>query len=291
MWDLLGIVLESSTKVPAQAAMNDIDVSKTNTWYIEQFTNKDYIIWTWSSLLSNILIRRNDLSDDTTLLKYDDSILGYWNMETTTWAYLKDLSRYENLWTLNWVIAWGVNWIKWKATNFTWTWGYIKASDNSNWNIGSKNMTINLWIKQSSYSAGWNRLVSSWDGGSSNYGTSQFVFYVSSTWEIVGNFWNWTGWQATTLITSPNIILLNNWYNIQIIFDTTQIKVYVNNELKKSSTRPALQNSTKLQIWWWDWDLPYSWINRYFQGSIDEVRIYNRALWESETQALYESLK
>jgi hypothetical protein len=86
------------------------------------------------------------------------------------------------------------------------------------------------------------------------------------------------------VVSNNPLINLNQWYHVAVTADSNNIAVYVNGELKETKitgfqldygTRPLFIGRTG------------EWCEGYFNGVLDEVRIYNRALTEAEIQALY----
>lgn len=77
----------------------------------------------------------------------------------------------------------------------------------------------------------------------------------------------------------------NTWYHGVGTFDGTNLRIYLNGSLVQSSTQTNLDDTTGLlRI-----GSQKNGFGRYFNGTIDEVRVYNRALNLSEVQALYAS--
>jgi hypothetical protein len=82
----------------------------------------------------------------------------------------------------------------------------------------------------------------------------------------------------------------NVWQNVSGAYDysTRNLAIYVNGELKQKKTTSIVGIASN--------DLPlYVGSNhnqyRFWQGIVDEVRIYNRALSDSEIKALYETTR
>jgi hypothetical protein len=67
------------------------------------------------------------------------------------------------------------------------------------------------------------------------------------------------------------------------------MKIYINWKLDNTINRTWLLNlsTDPMIIWSWRWTLD----GTQFNWSIDEVRIYNRALSDSEISALYNATK
>ncbi len=84
--------------------------------------------------------------------------------------------------------------------------------------------------------------------------------------------------------TSSNFIETDVWYHVAGTYDGETLKLYVNGELKDSNINPSGDIATGdkiLAIGTW------SSLIDYFQGIVDEVRIYNRDLNASEISIIY----
>lgn len=80
---------------------------------------------------------------------------------------------------------------------------------------------------------------------------------------------------------SASVIPINIWSHIAAAYDGSNLRIYINGVL--SSTKAvsgSVQNNTNpLRI---GGNVPYG---QFFEGSIDEVRLYNRALSAGEIQS------
>ncbi|WP_144391410.1 DUF6701 domain-containing protein [Pleionea sediminis] len=125
----------------------------------------------------------------------------------------------------------------------------------------STNMSITLWMKPNAIpGTGLSSLVSK---------DENYEFHLNSSGEI---YW-W--WQQSSLTTSGANIQAGNWYHIGITFEDGEQKIYVNGiELASSNWSGTLpQNTDPLQV---GQDQLAS--GRFFNGLIDEVRIFNNTL-------------
>ena len=89
------------------------------------------------------------------------------------------------------------------------------------------------------------------------------------------------------VVTNPaTLITLNAWQFAVGVLDGSDIKLYLNGELDEtdSATGNIIPTSHNLMI---GGDPNPAIFGRFFDGAIDEVRIYNRALSESEIKELY----
>jgi len=73
------------------------------------------------------------------------------------------------------------------------------------------------------------------------------------------------------------------WYQIVGVYDGSHIKIYVNGKLEKSTTLTG-----KIKVSNSDINIGRrTWKDRYFNGVIDEVSVYNKALTDEEIKDLY----
>jgi hypothetical protein len=78
----------------------------------------------------------------------------------------------------------------------------------------------------------------------------------------------------------------NTWYHVAVTFESGLVSIYINGSLDNSGNieLTALPNRGSRVLRFGD-DQPGG--QEYFNGSIDDIRIYKRALSESEIQQLY----
>lgn len=150
---------------------------------------------------------------------------------------------------------------------------YIETADNNLLDI-STNLTIGVWVRPTSRPSGSNlRAILSKDG---NYEIMQ-----RSDGRIL---WRWTesGGTNRTLL-SDNAIANNSWTHVLIRYTSGSQRIYLNGVENSSSTRNAnLQtNSSTLQL-----GQDHGAANSFFAGDLDELRIYARALTNSQIAAV-----
>ncbi|WP_445475414.1 LamG-like jellyroll fold domain-containing protein [Methanococcoides methylutens] len=90
---------------------------------------------------------------------------------------------------------------------------------------------------------------------------------------------------AGQTITSTAETNFNEWYFVTVTKDGSELKFYINGELKdtKTSAVSIPESDTNLLI---GIDPPGT--SEYFRGSMDDLRIYNVALSQSEINAIYQ---
>jgi len=134
--------------------------------------------------------------------------------------------------------------------------------------VPSNIFTISLWYKASA-----TQLQNA--GIASTYSTTLyngFYYPHGGTWEAIRSDGN-----AIHTMPHPDV---DNWINLVIVSDGTQIRVYKNSNLVLSFSGTTTHADTLI--------LGSSRFNgKFFTGIIDDVRIYNRALSEFEIQQLF----
>ncbi len=164
--------------------------------------------------------------------------------------------------------------------NPTWTGGRINGAlsfDGVDDNVvaapvaalAGDTLTAQAWIRTSEFAGIWNPVMTQNAGGNGYY------FYVSSNrpafYLVVG--------AAYVQATSLEMINADQWYLFAGTNDGSNLKLYVDGKLKDSDNSTGfLGVSSNVYIGC----EPTS--SLYYNGLIDDVRIYNRALTESEFQ-------
>jgi hypothetical protein len=153
----------------------------------------------------------------------------------------------------------------------------------------SDEVTIDIWAK-------WGPLPT--DTG----GNILFSYATTSTngWSIFGpagvaggdyNYWSiYVQTSAGTQFIQPSVAELypDVWYNITITLDSSSLNFYLNGSLSqsKSSTGTISYNgSANLQLGKWTGG------SSYFEGSVANAKVYNRALSASEVLQNYNTSK
>ncbi len=172
-----------------------------------------------------------------------------------------------------------------QALSFNGTSDYVDMGSNS-LNITNA-MTISVWAKMNSTDNG-GRLVTK-HGISPDYGwiltgdrvDGNIFFRFSGT----GSDWSYGG------VTSSNSFPIDRWCHVVALYDGSFLRVYIDGVEDTTADFPYAasanihESSEGLQI---GHDSPSGY---YFAGSIDDVRIYNRALSATEVMNLYNTGK
>ena len=154
------------------------------------------------------------------------------------------------------------------------------------WTIsGTSNITLSSWVRGQSSKGG---IISRYD----NHGYFGVILYITGgkTYFSVGN----DGTFQTTSGASATSMNDNKWHLVTGVYDHQNVNIYVDGV--KQNSNPETRNFTDLAYNWCVGSDYYDCINEYsvplgtigaYSGSIDDVRIYKRALAASEVSALY----
>jgi prepilin-type N-terminal cleavage/methylation domain-containing protein len=158
---------------------------------------------------------------------------------------------------------------------------YINVSDSSDRFNLSNNLTVSAWVRPASAgSSSGLEILSKYASASGPYISYGLEWYDTNKFSFsLGGTDN----TFTTLYSATQTI--NNWYFVVGTYDGANATIYINGVLSNSA--PFIKslkyvNGQPLTIGTW-----YGGGANYFNGSIDEVRIYNAALTASVIREQY----
>lgn len=151
---------------------------------------------------------------------------------------------------------------------------HVNVSDSNSLDL-TNNITIAVWIYSKSYST-FPRIVSKESGTASQ----PYALELNNTGHSV-LFCLDTGSGEICSDSGANTILLNNWYYVVGTWNGNTKQIYINGTLKNSATQSGLMAASINNVI--IGNNPS--LNRQFNGTIDEVRIWNRTLSLAEIQA------
>jgi len=149
----------------------------------------------------------------------------------------------------------------------------ISAGNSYSLNV-SIPMTITAWVKIASYNSDAN--VGHVIAGS--YWTQGYIFYVKGPKAQFGFRY------GACDPFDPDNLTIDQWYHVVGTMNGSVIQVYVNGILKNSTSCTSATGRNTLIIGKASWS-----DTNYFNGSVDEIRIYNRSLSSNEVNELYMS--
>ena len=260
-WPPLTITWESPTPANATATSND-----------------------WVYLNTTI----TDASNTSAFFDWNYSLVGYWAMDWYNSTGVFDNSSYNNFGTFYGGLGTdNITTGKYgKALSFDGSNDYISVPPSTSLNITNA-ITLEAWIKADNWAPSDYDSPFITKANGTDWGVWNLVHKVNDNqtgktgfrFEIVISGTRYKIWSTTQGQT-------NQWYHLVGTFDGTTMRLYVNGIEENSNVTPGSidTNNLNLQIgkqWWYYSN--YSWFN----GTIDEVRIYNRALSPEEINASY----
>ncbi len=144
--------------------------------------------------------------------------------------------------------------------------------------------SVEAWLKPASLANDYVTAFSSESDSSDEFNPTGWLIYQSP-----GNQWAWilfqNNWEGTTWLAATNsTIVAGQWYHLVMTFDGSLASIYVNGELGGATSaanyHPARTGGLSLGHQSLNLTLP-------FDGVIDEVAIYNKALPAAKVKAHY----
>ena len=169
------------------------------------------------------------------------------------------------------------------AMSFNGTDSYVIGTYNSSLGI-TGDLTLSAWFKSS---ASTNQRIISMDSGSST--GRNYIIQLESSGYVRGIVWSGsTAYQAGTISTTPGLSD-GNWHHVALVYKpSTKVEIFIDGVSKDQNTSgiPSSINSIAQDLV----------IGRaapatgnFFNGSIDEVAIFNTALSGPKIQQIYDA--
>jgi hypothetical protein len=174
-----------------------------------------------------------------------------------------------------------------RAYHFDGSSSYIVVPNNAALNLNSTDFTLSAWIKLDSYNSSYGSQIMNKRYSGYNNGW---------TWSMTGQLSSTTG----TLSFGPGggnsnafgtkVVSLNQWHMVTSVYTASsqQLAIYIDGVLDNVTTGILSPSASVLADLYIGKDNPQTGSNGYyFQGSLDELRIYNKALSATEVEQLY----
>jgi hypothetical protein len=163
---------------------------------------------------------------------------------------------------------------------------YLSITDGSQTGLDiTGNLSIVAWIKPESTSDVM-RIVSKYQATSGNRSYQIFAGNVDYT-DIAFTVSN-DGTTITVCYTSNPVISAGTWTHIAAVYNGTDMRVYINGSLSNNGTNNPKTYSSGIVNGAANFEIGrYDGNTKYFDGLIDEVAVFNRALSADEIAAIY----
>jgi len=193
--------------------------------------------------------------------------VGYWKMDEKTGTgsnAVKDTSGNGNHGTMEASMT-ESDWVLGKygsALDFDGSNDYVNVGSSPILNFSDNgNFSISIWIKPRT-------LVSAWRRGiivQESYLNSGYRFALSNGGAPIF----WTTQSGGTLSVTGGTLLVDQWSHVEVTYNNQQAYLYLNGTKVGNATGTYVAGSNALRIG--------SYVNEYFDGLIDEVKIYSYA--------------
>lgn len=205
-------------------------------------------------------------------------LIGYWPMNEGAGSKVNDMSGNRNSGILS-----NTSWVSGKFSNalsFNGSSSYVDAGSRIN-TSNITEMTISAWVYNNAAAA--NKAIAGWWNGTNG------IFIQSETTATDGLVFVAGGGSSFGTV---NYTTVNRWTHVVLVYDgsltgdSNRLKGYVDGVQKTLSfaggvVPASISTSGNLMIG------NANTLTRYWNGKIDETKIYNRALSETEVQQLY----
>jgi hypothetical protein len=167
-----------------------------------------------------------------------------------------------------------------QALNFNGSNTYTVASDAAS--LDSSNITVAGWYKFGTVNGTYQTMVAKWYTGVQQ----QFVLQLNSDNKL--GWWTGNGSTGADVVESATTPAAGKWYYIVVTISGTSKKIYINGVLDNSGTGTAI-TSAPVELTVGSKKNSGGSYFEFFNGQMDDIRMYNRALSASEVQKLYTS--
>jgi len=194
-------------------------------------------------------------------------LVAAYNFDAGSGTTLADRSGYGNTGSIT-----GATWTSLgkygSALNFSGTGNLVVIPSSASLNL-STGMTIEAWVYPSATQSGWRTII--------QREVDAYLLHASSN-SALRPAGGGTFGSTLTITSSASSIPVKTWTHLAVTYDQTTIRLFVNGVQAASRARTGVIQSvsTPVRI---GGNVPYG---EYFQGRIDDVRIYNRALTPAE---------
>ncbi|MDX6767580.1 MAG: LamG-like jellyroll fold domain-containing protein [Candidatus Methylacidiphilales bacterium] len=197
-----------------------------------------------------------------------------------------DISGNSNHGTLTGSASWQTDAVAGRALRLNGSNSYLNIPDAATLEPGSA-FSLSYWFKANSYNTAGAGLVSKRDAPTTNNSFTTFLqgnpldaAYKKISVDINGN---------TSRFTSSTQFALGTWYHVTVVYDGTQpaaqrARLYVNGLLDATASEPFTSvpdYPSAIKI-----GLTHAGASTWFDGAVDDIRFFQRALTDSEISSL-----
>jgi hypothetical protein len=208
---------------------------------------------------------------EAAILDPHPGLVGWWRFDEGTGNIAKDSSEYGNDGTV-----YGATWVDGKygkALSFDGTSNYVSVLHNSVFSAPA-NLTVEGWFKPNTVAASYQQIV----GKQTGYNEYRLILYGNT---IRGQIYDSSHEYTVNSANGGVYAQAGVWHHVVMTYDGANLRLYVNGILVDTLPLVITINPNTSPL--------YIGINQAtyypFNGVIDEVHVYNRALSATEIQA------
>ena len=210
-----------------------------------------------------------------------DSLVSCWEFEETSGTVAEDIHG-DNNGTTNDATILQTGKIS-KAYLYNGSDSYIEVDNSTSLNLGGDKLTLSAWVKLNTVSG--YRMIASKPYASTSHASPWFSYTLHANGNKLRMVIS-TNVSSNQSINSVNTLTTGMWYHVVGVYDGSEMKLYING-IKDSATKSITGNlnqyNTPLRIG------TNGGFSEDFDGLIDQIGIWNRALTDQEITELYNS--
>ena len=198
-------------------------------------------------------------------------LVGAWAFDEGAGTTTADASGKGNLGTLLGA-SWATQGRYGNALSFNGANSMVRVADSASLDLTSA-MTLSAWIRPATIQSGWRTILQrEADAYFLNASNSDGPLRPSGGGTLGGN---------TQYLSGPTANLVDTWAYVAFTYDGAALRLFVNGTQVATRAAGGAIQTTNNPLWIGG-NSPYG---EYFQGLIDEVRVYDRALAQADIQA------
>lgn len=231
--------------------------------------------------VSSVMFLQMNQTTEAALIDSHPGLVGWWRFDEGTGSVAGDSSGNGNDGTI-----YGASWVTGKygqALSFDGTSNYVSIPYNSVLNFGTGSFSVSAWIKTTDTSSG-EHIILRKDLESQSPRRFYSIAYLGST--VAFGVYDSSVTPVSANVVSSISVNDGNWHYVVGVKDGLNYYIYIDSLQQGSYTETTPHNGdntgniklgryTETQ-------------GGYFKGSIDEARIYNRALSAAEVQESFQ---
>jgi hypothetical protein len=156
------------------------------------------------------------------------------------------------------------------ALSFNGTGSVVRVASSASLNL-TTGMTLSAWVRPAASQTGWRTILQR---------QADAYFLTASSDQPGRPAGGGTLGGSVQYVSGPTANPLNTWTHVALTYDGSALRLYVNGTQAASRAAGGAIQTTTNPLWVGG-NQPYG---EYFNGLIDEVRVYNRALPQADIQ-------